>query len=70
MITAYTIGFAVPFFILAFFIGSARTLLRYSQTLMKVGGGLMIFLGILLYTDQMTKITAWLVAITPEWLQF
>lgn len=70
MITAYTIGFAVPFFILAFFIGSARTLLRYSQTLMKVGGGLMIFLGILLYTDQMTKITAWLVTITPEWLQF
>jgi len=70
MITAYTIGFAVPFFVMAFFLGSARWLLRYSQILMKIGGAVMILLGILLYTDQMPKITAWLLSITPDWLKF
>ncbi|SDJ70756.1 cytochrome c biogenesis CcdA family protein [Paenibacillus naphthalenovorans] len=68
LITAYSLGFAIPFFILAFFIGSTRWILRYSSTLMKVGGGLMIFIGILLYTDQMTRITIWLQQITPAWM--
>lgn len=70
MITAYTIGFAVPFFVLAFFLGSARWLLRYSNLFMKIGGAIMILIGILLYTGQMTKITAWLISITPEWMLF
>jgi len=70
MITAYTIGFAVPFFIMAFFLGSTRVLLRYSNALMKVGGGVMVLLGVLLYMGQMTKITAWLTSITPEWMLY
>jgi cytochrome c-type biogenesis protein len=37
---------------------------------MKVGGVLMILMGILLFTDQMYKITIWLQGITPEWLKF
>jgi len=56
-ITAYTLGFAIPFFIMAFFIGKVKWILKYSSLLMKVGGGMMILTGILLYTDQMTKIT-------------
>ena len=59
---------AVPFFVLAFFIGSTRWILRYSNAMMKVGGALMLFLGILLFTDQMTKITIWLQQITPDWM--
>ncbi len=70
MITAYTAGFAVPFFILAFFIGQARWLLRYSNMLMKVGGVIMIILGVLLYSGRMMMINAWLNSITPEWLMF
>lgn len=37
---------------------------------MKLGGGLMVFMGILLFTDQMFRITIWLQGITPRWLIF
>ncbi len=70
LITAYTIGFAVPFFILSFYIGSARWILRYSDKIMKIGGVLMVLMGLLLYTNEMTKITIWLNTITPGWLKF
>ncbi|MCQ6558178.1 cytochrome c biogenesis CcdA family protein [Paenibacillus mendelii] len=68
--TAYALGFAIPFFVLAFFIGSARWIVRYSATMMKIGGAIMLLMGVLLFTDQMTKITVWLNSITPEWLKF
>ncbi|MFF2482032.1 cytochrome c biogenesis CcdA family protein [Paenibacillus sp. NPDC058071] len=68
--TAYALGFAIPFFALAFFLGSARWLLKYSSIVMKIGGGVMILMGILLFTDQMTKITVWLNMVTPDWLKF
>ncbi|MFH5184879.1 cytochrome c biogenesis CcdA family protein [Paenibacillus sp. TAB 01] len=70
LISAYSLGFALPFFVLAFFIGSTRWILRYSSRIMKIGGGLMIVMAILLYTDRMTKITIWLNQITPDWLKF
>ncbi|MCJ8011209.1 cytochrome c biogenesis CcdA family protein [Paenibacillus sp. KQZ6P-2] len=70
LITAYTLGFAIPFFVLAFFIGSTKWIVKYSGILMKIGGALMLLMGILLFTNQMTKITIWLQAITPEWLKF
>lgn len=58
---AYTIGFAIPFFVMAFFIGRLKSILKYSGILMKIGGALMVLTGILLYTDQMTKITIFLI---------
>lgn len=70
MITAYSIGFALPFFGLAFFLSGARKILKYSNLLMKLGGGLMVFMGILLFTDQMFRITIWLQDMTPSWLIF
>lgn len=68
--TAYSLGFAVPFVALAYFLGSIKWLLNYSERVMKIGGALMVVMGVLLYTEQMTKMTAWLNAITPEWLRF
>lgn len=68
--TSYVIGFAVPFFALAFFVGSFRSLLKYSERIMKIGGGIMIVIGILLFTGHWTKLAAWLNSITPTWLQF
>ncbi|MEC0371960.1 cytochrome c biogenesis CcdA family protein [Paenibacillus chibensis] len=70
LITAYTLGFAIPFFVLAFFIGSTKWIVKYSGIMMKIGGALMLLMGILLFTNQMTKITIWLQAITPDWLKF
>lgn len=68
--TAYALGFAIPFFVLAFFLGSTRWILKYSNAMMKVGGAVMILMAVLLFTDQMTRITVWLNAITPDWLKF
>ncbi|MBP1962119.1 cytochrome c biogenesis CcdA family protein [Paenibacillus aceris] len=68
--TAYSLGFAIPFFVLSFFIGSTKWILRYSNLIMKIGGGLMVVIAILLYTGKMTQITLWLNTITPDWLKF
>ncbi|MFD2702423.1 cytochrome c biogenesis CcdA family protein [Paenibacillus shunpengii] len=70
LITGYTIGFALPFFLLAFFVGTTRFISKYSGVLMKVGGSVMVLMGILLFTDRMTQITIWLQRITPEWMIF
>lgn len=68
--TAYALGFAIPFFIMAFFLGSAKWIIKYSSLVMKIGGAIMILMGMLVFTDQMYKITIWLNDITPGWLQF
>ena len=68
--TSYSLGFAIPFFVLSFFIGSTKWILRYSNTIMKIGGGLMIVIAVLLYTGKMTQITLWLNSITPDFLKF
>lgn len=68
LISAYSLGFAIPFFLLAFFIGSTKWILRYSPVIMKIGGAVMIVIAVLLYTDQMTRITIWLNSITPAWM--
>ncbi|MEQ7049238.1 cytochrome c biogenesis protein CcdA [Paenibacillaceae sp. P-4] len=69
MITAYCIGFGLPFFILSFFIGSTRWLTKYSGVMMKIGGAIMIVMGILLFTDHLSQLNIWLQQITPEWMR-
>lgn len=54
---AYTIGFALPFFIMTFFVSKISGLVKYSDRFMKIGGGIMVLFGILLYTDKFTDIT-------------
>ncbi|GAB7386688.1 cytochrome c-type biogenesis protein CcdA [Bacillaceae bacterium] len=61
LITAYTLGFSLPFFVMSFFLGRIRWIQKYSTPLMKIGGALMVIVGILLYTDRMTDITIWLI---------
>ncbi|MCP3773290.1 cytochrome c biogenesis protein CcdA [Paenibacillus sp. MZ04-78.2] len=68
LVSAYSLGFAIPFFVLAFFIGSTKWILKYSAAMMKVGGAVMLAVAVLLYTDQMTRITIWLQGITPSWM--
>lgn len=67
---AYSAGFAVPFFVLAFFIGSTRRILKYSDRIMKISGAFMIVFGILLFTDRLYVLTLWLNQITPDRLKF
>lgn len=60
---AYTLGFAIPFFILSFFIGRMQWIKKHSLKIIKIGGYVMIVMGILLFFDWMTKITTSLISI-------
>lgn len=54
---AYILGFAIPFFVLSFFVGKLNWIKKYNVAIMKVGGYLMIVMGIFLFFDWMTRIT-------------
>ncbi|WP_269433494.1 cytochrome c biogenesis CcdA family protein [Bacillus sp. FJAT-29937] len=55
---AYILGFAVPFFVLSFFIGKLKWIRKNSLFIVKVGGYIMMVMGIVLFFDWMTKIIA------------
>lgn len=57
---AYILGFAVPFFILSFFVGKMQWIRKNSIKIMKIGGSLMIVMGVFLFFDWLTKIIAFL----------
>ncbi|MFC6117754.1 cytochrome c biogenesis CcdA family protein [Macrococcoides bohemicum] len=54
---AYVLGFCIPFFLLTFFITKINILNKYSQTITKIGGVMMIIMGLLLFFDKLTAIT-------------
>jgi len=65
----YVIGFALPFLVLTFFIGSTRWIVKYSNIIMKIGGSVMIVMGVLLFTGQMTVISNFLLQLVDDtWL--
>jgi len=35
---------------------------------MKVGGAVMIAIGVLLFTGKLNKLSVWLQSITPDWM--
>lgn len=66
----YVIGFALPFLILTFFLGSTRWIVRHSGIIMKFGGVIMIIMGLILFTGQMPVITEFLLRlIEGTWLE-
>ncbi|MFZ3580132.1 cytochrome c biogenesis protein CcdA [Virgibacillus sp. DJP39] len=57
---AYVLGFSIPFFFMSFFIGKMKWIKKHNRLIMKIGGGTMIFMGIFLFFDWMTKLTSFL----------
>lgn len=53
----YVLGFCIPFFLLTFFITKLNWIKKYSQLLMKIGGVIMIIMGLLLFFNMLTLIT-------------
>ncbi|KIL50577.1 hypothetical protein KP77_19520 [Jeotgalibacillus alimentarius] len=53
---AYFLGFAVPFFVLSFFLGKLTWIKKKSMIIMKVGGSIMIGMGIVLFFDGLNWI--------------
>jgi cytochrome c-type biogenesis protein len=67
---SYILGFAIPFFIMSFFIGKLSWIKRNSDKVMKAGGALMILMGIVLFFDWMTKISSYFIALFGGWSGF
>ncbi|MCM3711074.1 cytochrome c biogenesis CcdA family protein [Sporosarcina luteola] len=67
---AYVLGFAIPFFLLSIFITRVKWIQKYSRTITKVGGYIMIALGILLFFDGLTFIIAWLSPFFGDFMGF
>lgn len=56
----YSLGFSIPFFLMAFFIGKLNVIRKYNDKITKVGGYAMIFVGVFLFFGWMTQITSFL----------
>ncbi len=67
---AYIIGFSMPFLLMAFFISKFNWLRKYSGIFMKVGGGIMIAMGIILFFDKFTLINSLLQPIFGDFQGF
>ncbi|MBH0229404.1 cytochrome c biogenesis CcdA family protein [Halobacillus yeomjeoni] len=63
MMLSYSMGFSLPFLIMSFFIGKMNWIKRNSSKIVKIGGYIMIFMGIALYFDWMTKLTSYLIGL-------
>ena len=55
---AYILGFSIPFLVMAFFTSKFTWIRKYSNTVMKVGGGIMIAMGLILFFDKFTIINS------------
>lgn len=64
LLLVYSIGFALPFIGMAYWLGSVRFLSRYSLAVERVGGGIMVLMGVLLATGYMERMSAWLIEVT------
>lgn len=62
----YVIGFALPFLLLTFFLGSTKWIVQKSQFIMKIGGIVMIIMGVVLLTGQMPRITNFLLNLVED----
>ena len=63
MMISYTLGFAIPFLVLSFFVGRLKWIRKHSHKLVKIGGYIMILVGIALFFDWMTKLTSYLASL-------
>jgi cytochrome c-type biogenesis protein len=54
---AYILGFSIPFFILSFFVGRLEWIKKHNVKIMKIGGYVMIIMGVFLFFDWLTRIT-------------
>lgn len=66
LMISYVLGFAIPFLTLSVFIGRLQWIRKHSIKLVNIGGYVMIFFGVALFFDWMTKITSFL----AEWTGF
>jgi cytochrome c-type biogenesis protein len=72
LLASYAAGLALPFFLSALAVNSfvqfSQRFRRYIHAVHVIGGVLLIVAGILLITDYMTFLNAYVLRFTPDWL--
>lgn len=71
LLAAYTLGLAVPFLLAALLWNrfNLRRLNRYAGIFEKVGGGILVLVGVLMLTGQFTRLATFFYEVTPAWLR-
>jgi cytochrome c-type biogenesis protein len=71
-LSSYAAGLALPFFLSALAVNSflqfSQRFRRYIQAVHVMGGVLLVIVGVLLMTDYMTFLNAYVLRFTPNWL--
>ena len=72
LLTAYSLGLAIPFFLGSLAVErSLRFLDRFKRWLPlvdKVAGAILVIMGILVFTNYVTVLNAYFIGLTPQWL--
>ena len=72
LLSTYSFGLAVPFLVASLaldrFLVAFKRFRRWMGVVEVVSGVLLIFLGVLLVSGQLTRLSAWLFQYTPSWL--
>ncbi|WP_174495541.1 cytochrome c biogenesis CcdA family protein [Salirhabdus euzebyi] len=63
LMTAYSLGFSVPFIVLSFFVGRMDWIKRNGEKIVKIGGYIMIAMGVILFFDWMRLLTSYLASL-------
>ncbi|MGD6816051.1 cytochrome c biogenesis CcdA family protein [Metabacillus sp. 84] len=61
---SYVLGFSVPFFLMAFFLGKMNWIKRHTGAFMKTGGTVMLGMGLILYFDGLSRIIIFFTELT------
>ncbi|MDL2345061.1 cytochrome c biogenesis protein CcdA [Deinococcus sp. MIMF12] len=71
LLTAYTLGLAVPFLLAALLWDrlNLRRLNRYAGVFEKVGGAVLVLVGVLMLTGQFTRLATFFYEVMPAWLR-
>ena len=73
LLTAYSVGLALPFVLTALaldrFLAWFQRFRPYLAWVERIAGGLLILLGVLLLTDRFTLLASWLQGLTPAFLK-
>lgn len=68
--SSYILGFSIPFFLMAFFITKLNWLKKFTGTFMKVGGSVMVLMGVILFFDKLSIFNALLAPIFGDFQGF
>ena len=71
LLSVYTLGLAVPFLLAALLwerLG-LRRLNRFAPVFEKVGGGVLVLVGLLMASGEFTRLAGYAYAVLPSWLQ-